>query len=82
MSYKEYTVKVYADGTKEWYLNGQLHREDGPAIERVDGYKSWWLNGVMLSEAEFNARMNPAPCDGKIVEIEGRKYELREVNSD
>ena len=29
----EYTVKVRADGTKEWYLNDKLHREDGPAIE-------------------------------------------------
>jgi hypothetical protein len=29
----EYKVKVYEDGHKGWYLNGQLHREDGPAIE-------------------------------------------------
>ena len=32
-------------GTKRWYLNDKLHREDGPAIEHVDGYKSWHLNG-------------------------------------
>lgn len=24
-------------GTKRWYLDGKLHREDGPAIEYVDG---------------------------------------------
>lgn len=30
---KEYTVKVLADGTKVWYLNDELHREDGPAVE-------------------------------------------------
>ena len=24
---------------------GQLHREDGPAIEYVSGYKAWFLNG-------------------------------------
>ncbi len=41
----EYTVKVYPDGTKFWYLNGKLHREDGPAIEWAEGTKSWWLNG-------------------------------------
>ena len=29
----EYTVKVYPNGDKSWYLNGKLHREDGPAIE-------------------------------------------------
>ena len=41
----EYTVKVYAKGTKEWYLNGKLHREDGPAVEWTDGTNEWWLNG-------------------------------------
>jgi hypothetical protein len=32
-------------GTKYWYLNGKLHRTDGPAIERVNGTKEWYLNG-------------------------------------
>ena len=41
----EYTVKVYADGTKHWHLNGKCHREDGPAVEYADGTKSWYLNG-------------------------------------
>jgi len=30
---------------KYWRLNGELHREDGPAIEYADGTKGWWLNG-------------------------------------
>ena len=42
----EYTVKVYPDGT-EWWLNGQLHRADGPAIECSTGYKKWYLNGQL-----------------------------------
>jgi len=47
----EYTVKVNADGDKFWYLNGKLHREDGPAIEYADGDKSWWyLNGKLHRE--------------------------------
>ena len=37
--------KIYADGNKEWLLNGERHREDGPAIERVSGDKLWYLNG-------------------------------------
>ena len=41
----EYTVKVYDNGDKFWYLNGKLHREDGPAIEWADGGKSWYLDG-------------------------------------
>ena len=38
-------MKVNSNGTKRWYLNGKLHREDGPAIEWSDGSKEWWLNG-------------------------------------
>jgi hypothetical protein len=60
MSYKEYTVKVYDDGTKEWYLNGKLHREDGPAGEYADGSKWWYLNGVYHTEAEFLKKTSPA----------------------
>jgi len=32
-------------GSKYWILNGKLHRQDGPAIERIDGYKAWFLHG-------------------------------------
>ena len=33
------------DGTKEWFLNGKLHRENGPAIEWPTGLREWFLNG-------------------------------------
>ena len=48
----EYTVKVYPNGDKEWFLNGKLHREDGPAVEYADGHKSWYLNGKEVTEEE------------------------------
>ena len=35
---------VSPNGDKRWYLNGQLHRVDGPAIERANGTREWWLN--------------------------------------
>jgi len=38
------------DGTIRYYVNNQLHREDGPAMEWVDGYKSWFLNGKLHRE--------------------------------
>ena len=28
-----------------WYRNGKLHREDGPAVEWDDGTKEWYHNG-------------------------------------
>jgi hypothetical protein len=31
--------------TKRWFLNGVLHREDGPAIEWTSGTQYWYLNG-------------------------------------
>jgi hypothetical protein len=36
----------YENGSKQWYLNGLIHREDGPAIEFSDGTKWWKLNGI------------------------------------
>jgi antitoxin component YwqK of YwqJK toxin-antitoxin module len=47
---KVYEVMVQDCGTKEWYLNGKLHREDGPAIEYVSGTKMWYLNGKLHRE--------------------------------
>jgi hypothetical protein len=35
----------YRDGRKEWLVKGELHREDGPAIEYFDGSRQWWVNG-------------------------------------
>jgi hypothetical protein len=46
----EYKVKVDANGNKAWYLNGERHREDGPAIERANGYKYWYLNDQLHRE--------------------------------
>ena len=98
----EYTVEVYDDGEKFWYLNGKIHREDGPAIERADGYKCWYLNGELhredgpaveyaggekswflndkqVTEEEHKRRTSKTTCEGKVVEIDGVKYELKEV---
>jgi len=75
----EYTV-VYESGTKFWYLNGKLHREDGPAIEYANGDKSWYLNNEKLTEEEWRAKLQPQPnWVGKVVEIDGKKYKLTEV---
>ena len=46
----EYTVTVDEKGTIRWHLNDELHREDGPAIEKVDGYKAWYKNDELHRE--------------------------------
>jgi hypothetical protein len=36
---------------KRWYnKNGELHRENGPAIDWVNGNKEWWVNGKQHRE--------------------------------
>jgi hypothetical protein len=37
-------------GTKRWYLNDLIHRENGPAIEYPNGTKYWYLNGLFHRE--------------------------------
>lgn len=40
-------LKIDKNGTKSWHNEkGQLHREDGPAIEAWDGTKHWMINGL------------------------------------
>ena len=62
------------NGTKYWFVNGKRHREDGPAVEYANGTKYWYINDEQLTEQEFNNRAND--CDGRVVEIDGRKYKL------
>ena len=46
----EYTVRVYPNGSKYWYLNNKWHREDGPAVALADGSKYWYLNDKLHRE--------------------------------
>ena len=56
-------MTVSSDGSKLWILNGDYHREDGPAVERAKGSKFWYLNGKLHRE------------DGPAVEYDdGTKY--------
>ena len=42
--------KTYPNGTQFWYLDGNLHREDGPAVIYPDGIQRWYLNGKLHRE--------------------------------
>ena len=84
ISYEEYWdlqdrtgayLVLYSGGTKEWYLNGKRHREDGPAIEYSEEDKEWYLHGERHRE------------DGPAVEwgdgdkewyLHGKRYETEE----
>lgn len=40
-----YEVKTDLSRTKEGFVDGRLHRIDGPAIEWSDGTREWFVNG-------------------------------------
>jgi hypothetical protein len=37
-------------GTERWYKDGELHREDGPAVIYPDGSKFWYKHGLFHRE--------------------------------
>ena len=42
---------VYDSGEViEYFSDGKLHRDDGPAIEYPDGHKEWWCHGKIHRE--------------------------------
>ena len=41
----KYDIRINEYGTKCYYVNNELHREDGPAIESLNGNKIWFRNG-------------------------------------
>lgn len=43
-------MEVELDGSKYWRLNGQFHREDGPAVETSLGVTVWYFHGVIHRE--------------------------------
>jgi len=77
----------WADGSQYWYLNGQVHRLDGPALVFPSGKVSYYIDGKFYAPEAFKeevARRNapstpPNPCNGKVVEFEGKKYQLKLV---
>jgi hypothetical protein len=63
----------YANGAKEWWLNSQLHRTDGPAIEHPDGYRAWYLNGKR-HRTDGPAVINET--DDQMWYLDGHQYDL------
>lgn len=66
---------------------GYNNREDGPAIIYANGDVEWCLGGMLFTKENFDheikkkkelaeAKAKVDPCDGKIVDIDGKKYKL------
>lgn len=47
-------LAIYTDEIKLWFKNGELHREDGPALVGMNNYKQWRLEGKILFDSFQN----------------------------
>lgn len=59
------------DGSKVWYQNGKLHREDGPAYVDKDGGVEYHLFGESVTPQEFREK-----CRELAEQREERRQEL------
>ena len=60
-------IKVLTDGSKEWWLNGERHRSDGPAVEMANGRKEWYLNDKQVSWREVYRQANDPEIELRIL---------------
>jgi hypothetical protein len=65
-------IVEYLYGTKEWFKEGKLHRENGPAIEYANGYKEWWIEGIEYSREKFKTLTDTSV----FLEIERGRFNL------
>ena len=38
---------------REWWIKGDRHREDGPAVEWENSVKEWWVDGRQIEEGSL-----------------------------
>ena len=48
--FKRRCIVLTDEHGKVYVVDGQVHREDGPAVECNNGNKAWFLNGKEVSE--------------------------------
>lgn len=56
-------------GTLFHYVNGRLHREDGPAVIRLDGSKRWFFNSRWVGCYEAYSNRYFITLDSKEIEV-------------
>ena len=74
-------TKMESDEITEWFLNGKVHREDGPAVEWKHGLKEWYVNGLRHREdgpaMEWESGAKRWYVDGKLHREDGPAVETK-----
>ena len=78
-------VREYNDGSKIWYKNGKLHRDnDFPAAEYNNGYKFWYKEGkrhrVLGPANEYPDGRKWWFYEGQRIEVDNQKDFERMIN--
>ena len=40
-------ARIWASGSREWFINGKHHNSNGPALVLYDGTQAWYVNGKL-----------------------------------
>jgi len=73
---------VFDSGQKQWYKQGKIHRETGPAVILPDGGQYYYLNDLFYpSKREWESalqilKMGKYTLKDSVLEINGYKYTL------
>lgn len=65
-------LEVSDHGTRMWFLNGWLHRDDGPAMIYVDGRIEWAIHGTFIHS--YNEFQRLTGCDDSVIMLLRLKY--------
>lgn len=60
------------------YLNGALHRTDGPAVEYEDGYKEWRVEGKLH---RLDGPSIEVPSGSRYYHVQGTMYTEEEFSA-
>ena len=75
----KYDIKIDKFGTKRYYVNNILHRENGPAVVYVNGDTGWFKNGKRHREGgpaiEWNTGYKAWHKEGKLHREDGPAIE-------
>lgn len=67
---------TYSDGREFWYIDGELHRLDGPAYRDSGNYNHYYVNGKRISYELFTL-IRKSSKDDLITFLLSNKLEVR-----
>ena len=86
IAHREGNLPAYESvlGTTAYFIDGNFHRTNGPAILHADGSRAWYINGRRLDQVAFNAYIaemeQPKPTVITAADAEELRAKLRRLS--